>query len=107
MLTSGRHNAGIVSEPGHAERSYRFGTRPENDPYVSPDEWFAATRVRDGSWWPYWQQWLATHSGDIGRPQDWAQAQCWATRPALTCSNPVCIARPDLRRPRRHTAAKT
>lgn len=64
VLTSGGHNAGIVSEPGHAERRYRFGIRREGDPYVSPDTWFETTPVRSGSWWPCWQHWLAARSGE-------------------------------------------
>lgn len=62
LLTSGGHNAGIVSEPGHAERHYRFSTRRKDAPYVSPDDWFAQTLACEGSWWPCWQQWLAAHS---------------------------------------------
>lgn len=62
LLTSGGHNAGIVSEPGHAGRHYRFDTRRKDAPYVSPDEWYAQTYACEGSWWPCWQQWLAAHS---------------------------------------------
>jgi polyhydroxyalkanoate synthase len=62
LLTSGGHNAGIVSEPDHAGRHYRFGIRRENDPYMSPDTWFVAMPVQDGSWWPCWQRWLAARS---------------------------------------------
>ncbi|WP_133660722.1 alpha/beta fold hydrolase [Paraburkholderia sp. BL10I2N1] len=68
LLTSGGHNAGIVSEPGHAGRHYRSGTRRNGDSNVSPDEWYASTPERDGSWWPCWQQWLAAHSGDRVAP---------------------------------------
>src|SRR5581483_4400218 len=34
VLTSGGHNAGIVSEPGHRGRSYRIATRREGEPHV-------------------------------------------------------------------------
>ena len=37
VLTSGGHNAGIVSEPGHPGRSYRLGTRKESDTYIDPE----------------------------------------------------------------------
>jgi polyhydroxyalkanoate synthase len=37
LLTSGGHNAGIVSEPGHAGRGFRIGTKRPNDHYVDPD----------------------------------------------------------------------
>ena len=64
LLTSGGHNAGIVSELGHARRRYRFSTRRQDAPYVNPDEWFTQTPVCEGSWWPSWQQWLAAHSSE-------------------------------------------
>ncbi len=63
LLTSGGHNAGIISEPGHPRRHHRIATRHDGEPYIAPDEWFASTKERDGSWWPAWQAWLAGHSG--------------------------------------------
>ena len=41
LLTSGGHNAGIVSEPGHPRRHYRVATRDGNGRYVDPDHWLA------------------------------------------------------------------
>ncbi len=34
VLTSGGHNAGIVSEPGHRNRSYQIATARHGDRYV-------------------------------------------------------------------------
>lgn len=68
LLTSGGHNAGIVSEPGHAGRRYRFSTRPKDGPSLNPNEWFAQTPVCEGSWWPCWHQWLAAHSSEKCAP---------------------------------------
>ncbi|SCU74537.1 Poly-beta-hydroxybutyrate polymerase domain-containing protein [Cupriavidus necator] len=68
LLSSGGHNAGIVSEPGHEGRHYRFSTRSEGSSYLSPGEWFAQTPVSDGSWWPCWQLWLAAHSSETIAP---------------------------------------
>lgn len=63
VLASGGHNAGIVSEPGHARRNYKvMSHRSANAAYVSPDEWLEAASNVDGSWWPHWQQWLVTYS---------------------------------------------
>ncbi|KAI3604935.1 Polyhydroxyalkanoic acid synthase (plasmid) [Cupriavidus necator H850] len=70
LLTSGGHNAGIISEPGHAGRHYRFGTRPKDDSYLSPNAWYASTPACEGSWWPRWQQWLADHSSTKIAPPD-------------------------------------
>lgn len=61
-LASGGHNAGIVSEPGHANRSYRIATRPAHGAWIRPDDWERGATHHEGSWWPAWQQWLAGHS---------------------------------------------
>jgi polyhydroxyalkanoate synthase subunit PhaC len=68
LLTSGGHNAGIVSEPGHPHRSFQVATRPAGAPYTPPEIWVAATAVHQGSWWPAWQGWLADRSGGRGAP---------------------------------------
>jgi polyhydroxyalkanoate synthase len=62
VLTSGGHNAGIVSEPGHAHRHFRIYHTWADDLRVSPDEWLAATTSQEGSWWPTWTDWLKAHS---------------------------------------------
>ena len=62
LLTNGGHNAGIVSEPGHAHRHYRSATRRPGDHYLSPDAWVAQTPPQEGSWWPEWTAWLAGKS---------------------------------------------
>lgn len=62
LLTTGGHNAGIVSEPGHKGRSYQVASRKEADRYIDPERWRAITDVRDGSWWPEWVRWLRQHS---------------------------------------------
>jgi polyhydroxyalkanoate synthase len=63
VLTSGGHNAGIVSEPGHKGRSYQISTMPATARYTPPGQWHTATPTTDGSWWEEWQRWLAAHSG--------------------------------------------
>ncbi|MBY8826553.1 PHA/PHB synthase family protein [Hephaestia mangrovi] len=63
VLTSGGHNAGIVSEPGHPHRHFHIGTRAAGAPYVDPDSWVQQTPISDGSWWPAWTDWLAARSG--------------------------------------------
>ena len=66
LLTSGGHNAGIISEPGHRGRHFRVAEKHEGEPYVGPQQWFDTTPVHEGSWWLTWQQWLAAHSGQQG-----------------------------------------
>lgn len=62
VLTSGGHNAGIVSEPGRAHRHYRTGVQRTDDCVQDPDRWVDATEPRDGSWWPEWAAWLDRQS---------------------------------------------
>jgi polyhydroxyalkanoate synthase len=61
-LTSGGHNAGIVSEPGHPRRRFQMATWNELERYVDPETWQRITPYRNGSWWPAWQAWLAERS---------------------------------------------
>jgi polyhydroxyalkanoate synthase len=62
VLTTGGHNAGIVSEPGHRGRHFRIALTRTTDPCVSADEWVAAAAAKDGSWWVAWDEWLSGHS---------------------------------------------
>jgi polyhydroxyalkanoate synthase len=69
LLTSGGHNAGIVSEPGHPHRSYQHATRLADESYIDPDTWQKSQPVQEGSWWPTWQTWLAKRSsGSVAPP---------------------------------------
>jgi polyhydroxyalkanoate synthase len=68
LLTSGGHNAGIISEPGHPRRSFQVATCKEGDAYVDPDTWQAQTPKQDGSWWPTWEDWLVRYSAGRGPP---------------------------------------
>jgi polyhydroxyalkanoate synthase len=75
VLTSGGHNAGIISEPGHPHRTYQLAVRDDHRAYGDPETWRAATPLSEGSWWPAWQRWLAEQSGEpvapppIGAPE--------------------------------------
>jgi poly[(R)-3-hydroxyalkanoate] polymerase subunit PhaC len=68
VLTSGGHNAGIVSEPGHPHRSFQIATHQAMDRYIDPGTWQAQTPVQEGSWWPAWQSWLAERSSGCVTP---------------------------------------
>nr|WP_237718335.1 alpha/beta fold hydrolase [Rhodovulum sp. PH10] len=63
LLTTGGHNAGIVSEPGRAHRSYQVLTKAAFDHYLDPDGWVAVAPRHQGSWWPEWVGWLGARSG--------------------------------------------
>ncbi len=68
VLTSGGHNAGIVSPPTRTDRRHRIATMAADEPYTPPDLWAVQAPVRQGSWWPAWQAWLAERSGPPGPP---------------------------------------
>ena len=74
VLTTGGHNAGIVSEIGHKGRSYQVMTRAADGHYVDPDTWLETAPLRNGSWWPELANWLTERSGewiDADRPEHW------------------------------------
>jgi polyhydroxyalkanoate synthase len=75
VLTSGGHNAGIISEPGHAGRSYRTETRPAHGAWVPQQEWAQRLPAQSGSWWPAWHHWLAERS---------SAATPWRAKPTST-----------------------
>ena len=68
VLTSGGHNAGIVSEPGHAGRHYRWARRAAGQPYLDPEHWLTQAGAEQGSWWPRWSQWLSARSSARAAP---------------------------------------
>jgi len=63
VLTSGGHNAGIVSEPSRPNRRYRVAVKRTDDLCQGADEWTRNAEARHGSWWEAWVEWLAAHSG--------------------------------------------
>jgi polyhydroxyalkanoate synthase len=68
LLTTGGHNAGIVSEPGHARRSFQVMTGEADDRYHDPETFVAQAPRKDGSWWPEWVAWLDARSGAAVAP---------------------------------------
>jgi polyhydroxyalkanoate synthase len=62
LLTSGGHNAGIISGPAHPKRRHRVRTRKAGEPRLTADKWLETTEPKQGSWWPVWGAWLASHS---------------------------------------------
>ena len=62
VLTTGGHNVGIVSEPGHKGRSYQCMTKKQQDTCLNPDAWLKNAPTKDGSWWVEWQAWLVHYS---------------------------------------------
>ncbi|NVK41001.1 MAG: alpha/beta hydrolase [Oceanospirillaceae bacterium] len=90
LLTSGGHNAGIVSEPGHPHRTYQVATLNSMDKFVSPEEWCARTPSREGSWWPEWNAWLTQHSDGKSKPPATGAPRKGYPHPAR-CAGGLCI----------------
>jgi polyhydroxyalkanoate synthase len=67
-LTSGGHNAGVVSPPGTPRRHYQLLKSAAGEPRLDPDRWLAEAPDNEGSWWPAWHEWLRSRSGDPVKP---------------------------------------
>ncbi len=76
LLTTGGHNAGIVSEPGRRNRIYRVATSHRDDSYIAPDDWKSNLPAREGSWWPEWVAWLNARSTGSAPPPPMGEALC-------------------------------
>jgi polyhydroxyalkanoate synthase len=76
LLTTGGHNAGIVSEPGRRNRIYRVATSHRDDSYIAPDDWQRNLPAREGSWWPEWVAWLNARSTGSAPPPPMGDALC-------------------------------
>jgi polyhydroxyalkanoate synthase len=83
LLTSGGHNAGIVSGPVHPKRRFRARTWANETESLPADDWLKTTPVQAGSWWPEWQRWLVARSGSERVPARSVEAH------ALPGSQPV------------------
>jgi polyhydroxyalkanoate synthase len=68
VLTSGGHNAGIVSEPGHRGRHYYSAARHRGECYIDADTWVEQAAEHKGSWWPEWLAWLEAETGGGREP---------------------------------------
>jgi len=61
-LTSGGHNAGIISGPQHPKRRHRVHTSRSGARLLSPDKYLEKVEPLTGSWWPTWAKWLEERS---------------------------------------------
>jgi polyhydroxyalkanoate synthase len=63
VLTSGGHNAGIVSEPGHKNRHFRMATTGSDAVFREDHDWLTETPQQEGSWWRAFSDWVDARSG--------------------------------------------
>ena len=59
VLGGSGHIAGVINPPAKQKYWYRTGSETPS----SPDEWHAAARKLEGSWWPHWDRWLEPFGG--------------------------------------------
>jgi polyhydroxyalkanoate synthase len=64
VLTSGGHNAGIVSEPNHPGRFYHIYESKKTMPYIGPKKFLLKAKKREGSWWQAWHKWLVNNTSE-------------------------------------------
>jgi polyhydroxyalkanoate synthase len=84
-LTSGGHNAGIISGPQHPKRRHRVHTSKAGARLLSPDRYLEKVEPMPGSWWPTWAKWLDGHSSErrvspppMGAPKQGLKPLCAA-----------------------------
>jgi polyhydroxyalkanoate synthase subunit PhaC len=68
LLTSGGHNAGIVSGPAHPRRRHRVRAWSNERDTLSPEAWLETTPSQSGSWWPVWGCWWSAHANAAPAP---------------------------------------
>ena len=68
LLTSGGHNAGVVSPPETPARTFQIATHAADAAYLDPDSWQDQARMRSGSWWPAWEAWVAARADGWRQP---------------------------------------
>ena len=67
VLAGSGHIAGVINPPDKVKYQHWTGKKPAGDETL--DTWMASAQEHPGSWWPYWIEWLAGHSGDVVPPR--------------------------------------
>ena len=97
VLTNGGHNAGVVSEPGHANRHYHYAIRSPGARYVDSDTWLASVDKEGG----FLVAGMVSLAGTGQRPAALSTAEQLAHRQMASCHFVLPLAcssaRPELR----------
>lgn len=59
ILAASGHIAGIVNPPA----SKKYGYWLNRELVADRDQWLAKAEEHQGSWWPFWQEWVSEHAG--------------------------------------------
>jgi len=65
VLSGSGHIAGVVNPPSKVK--YQYWTNKKRAKTL--EQWLNSAEEHPGSWWPYWAEWLAKHSGDWTAPR--------------------------------------
>lgn len=79
VLGASGHIAGVINPPAKKKRSYW------TNPKIVPDaeQWLAVAKEHEGSWWPEWAAFLATHGGkEVAAPRKYGNAKHPPIEPA-------------------------
>jgi polyhydroxyalkanoate synthase subunit PhaC len=60
VLSGSGHIAGVVNPPAKHKYQFWTGAKPEGD----FEDWFAKAKETQGSWWPYWLEWITALNGE-------------------------------------------
>lgn len=72
VLANAGHNTGIVNEPGQPGRTFQMLAHKQSDKHLSTEAWQQQAAHYEGSWWPAWEHWIATQSGNKVNPPEFA-----------------------------------
>jgi polyhydroxyalkanoate synthase len=61
MLAGSGHIAGVINPP--EAQKYGYWTNPGNPKTL--DKWMNGAQETKGSWWPDWDEWQKSHSGEM------------------------------------------
>lgn len=59
VLGGSGHNAGVINPPAANKHGFWTGAKKPED----PQQWLAAATRNEGSWWPWWTEWLTGKGG--------------------------------------------
>lgn len=60
VLGGSGHNAGVINPPAAGKHGYWLNDKLIDDPEI----WLQQAAKQEGSWWPYWMEWLQGQQGN-------------------------------------------
>jgi len=70
ILGASGHIAGVINPPSKNKRNYWTNDKSASD--ADADAWLAGATSHQGSWWPEWSAFLASHGGkDVAAPRQY------------------------------------